>query len=150
MASASLGFRWILPSSLHLVQQAGNISRWPECFGELTDPRPNPGMIVALSASVHGQRCSTAAKLWTHIPCPCHAHAIPMSVTVSMLMPCLCPGRARSCSDQLSPAPGLCWGWARARDTLGCPLWMRCCCKGTWIGNSEPAPQCEPWYSILG
>lgn len=86
MASASLGFRLMLSSSLRLVQQAGIPKQWSEFPGELTDPRSNTGTFLALrETSVHGQRCSPAAKqlVWTGILCLCLPIAILMAMTVS-------------------------------------------------------------------
>lgn len=85
MASASLGFRLMLSSSLRLVQQAGIPKQWSEFPGELTDPRSNTGTFLALrETSVHGQRCSPAAKqlVWTGILC------LPIAILMAMTVSC--------------------------------------------------------------
>lgn len=131
MASASLGFRLILLSSLHLVRQAGIVAHWPEFPGELTDPRSNSGTFLALRRV--GNICGWPEVQQNSKAVGVYRHPVPVPCPHPWLCPCPCPARACSCSDQLSPAPDLCQGLAWARDAR--------------VGHSEPAK--EPGLDTL-
>lgn len=132
MASASLGFRLILSSSFHLVQQAGIVAHWPECSGEWLIP-----VHVSCSQKSKKHQCMARGAAqkqssWCgQTSCAC---AMLMSMSRSMAVcPCSCPARALLGCAAAQTSSALLHTCACAWPGQGYQGWALC--KGTWWGT---------------
>jgi len=150
MSSVSLGFRLILSSSLHVVQQANIISHWSQYFEACNRPQTKHQCVChSSSASVcalarRAEQQAAKQLVPTAMPLPV-LMSVPMLVSMPVPMPC-------PCTLVLIPAQPDPGGVPGAGAGSGCPgasPMGEVPPQGTWFVHAGTAPHCEESCSKL-